>query len=84
MALGERIPTSVLDYISCNSQQPPPLTPPPPAPNDAGLAVGALWAVTPPLVRQPLEYLGFAMWDEHLLEIEAHRRPTRFTEKIIC
>ena len=40
----------------------------PPAPNDAGLAVGALWSVDAPHVRQPLQYSGFRLWDEHILD----------------
>ena len=31
----------------------------PPAPNDAGLAVGAVYSLFPPTVQQPLQYLGF-------------------------
>lgn len=46
----------------------------PPAPNDAGIGIGALWAVQPPRVRQQLQYLGFRLWDEDLLEPEARRR----------
>ena len=49
----------------------------PPGPNDAGLAVGGLWAVQPPPqsnVRQPLQYLGFRLWDEHTLQSQAHSR----------
>ena len=45
----------------------------PPAPNDAGLTVGALWKVVPPLVRQPLHYLGFRLWDLEDLGKEASR-----------
>lgn len=45
----------------------------PASPNDGGLAVGGLYAVAPPLVRQPLQYLGFRLWDEESLEDEAQR-----------
>ncbi|CAE7206645.1 nolO [Symbiodinium pilosum] len=47
----------------------------PPAPNDSGLTVGAVWAVTPPTgPRQPLQYLGFRLWDLDILEQEARQR----------
>jgi len=49
----------------------------PPAPSDTGLVVGALWAVEAPHVRQPLQYLGFRLWDEHILDVEAHKRGAR-------
>eukprot|EP00928_Gymnodinium_smaydae_P088832 TRINITY_DN72880_c0_g1_i1.p1 TRINITY_DN72880_c0_g1~~TRINITY_DN72880_c0_g1_i1.p1 ORF type:complete len:268 (-),score=42.80 TRINITY_DN72880_c0_g1_i1:38-841(-) len=45
----------------------------PSAPSDPGLSVGALWAVTPPLVRQPLQYVGFPLWDLATLDEEARR-----------
>ena len=45
----------------------------PPAPNDCGLTVGALYSVTPPRVRQPLQYIGFELWDLHNLEKLARR-----------
>ena len=35
----------------------------PSAPNDAGLSVGAIWAVTPPPAGQELAFLGFPAWD---------------------
>eukprot|EP00439_Symbiodinium_sp_Y106_P040207 s4001_g4.t3 len=47
----------------------------PPAPNDSGLTVGAIWAVSPPTgPRQPLQYLGFQLWDLEKLEKEAEER----------
>lgn len=46
----------------------------PPAANDGGLAVGALWTLAPPLTRQPLQYLGFPLWDEDTLEDAARSR----------
>ena len=46
----------------------------PPAPNDSGLAVGAIWSLFPPTVRQPLQYLGFRLFDEETLESEARQR----------
>ena len=47
----------------------------PPAPNDSGLTVGAIWAVTPPTgPRQPLQYLGFPLWDVEDLQDEAEAR----------
>ena len=47
----------------------------PPAPNDSGLTVGAIWAITPPTgPRQPLQYLGFRLWDIWGLDGEAARR----------
>ena len=50
----------------------------PVAPNDCGLAVGGLWAITPPMRSpQPLQYLGFRLWDAHLLEKLAHERQAR-------
>lgn len=39
----------------------------PPAPNDSGLSLGAVWSVSAPKVRQPLQYLGFPLWDEDKL-----------------
>ena len=45
----------------------------PPAPNDCGLTAGALCSVTPPRVRQPLQYIGFELWDLHNLEKVARR-----------
>ena len=50
----------------------------PVAPNDCGLAVGGLFAVTPPLKSpQPLQYLGFRLWDADVLEKLAHERQAR-------
>jgi carbamoyltransferase len=46
----------------------------PPAPNDSGLAVGAIWSLFPPTVRQPLQYLGFRLFDEEILLEEAQKR----------
>eukprot|EP00438_Fugacium_kawagutii_P005584 Skav228730 [mRNA] locus=scaffold1830:521191:522732:- [translate_table: standard] len=46
----------------------------PPSPGDSGLSVGAIWSVFPPTVRQPLQYLGFRLWDEATLEDEAQKR----------
>ena len=47
----------------------------PPAPNDSGLTVGAIWAVAPPTgPRQPLQYLGFGLWDLDDLPGEAEAR----------
>ncbi|CAE7901258.1 ADPS [Symbiodinium sp. KB8] len=47
----------------------------PPAPNDSGLTVGAIWAVSPPVgPRQPLQYLGFQLWDLEELGKEAEQR----------
>jgi len=46
----------------------------PSAPGDHGLTVGALWAATPPAARQPLQYLGFRLFDEWILDGEAQRR----------
>ena len=45
-----------------------------PAPNDAGLAVGGAWAVQPPRVPQALQYLGFPLFDEEILPLEAKQR----------
>eukprot|EP00933_Yihiella_yeosuensis_P024557 TRINITY_DN19043_c0_g1_i1.p1 TRINITY_DN19043_c0_g1~~TRINITY_DN19043_c0_g1_i1.p1 ORF type:complete len:291 (-),score=45.35 TRINITY_DN19043_c0_g1_i1:35-907(-) len=46
----------------------------PPSPNDGGLAIGGLWAITPPTARQPLQYLGFRLWDEDELHSAAKKR----------
>eukprot|EP00438_Fugacium_kawagutii_P023135 Skav208792 [mRNA] locus=scaffold931:433694:435232:- [translate_table: standard] len=46
----------------------------PPSPGDSGLSVGAIWSVFPPTVRQPLQYLGFRLFDEETLEGEARKR----------
>lgn len=49
----------------------------PPAPNDSGLAIGAIWSLYPPTVRQPLQYLGFRLFDAEILEDEARKRGAR-------
>eukprot|EP00438_Fugacium_kawagutii_P009632 Skav214981 [mRNA] locus=scaffold508:147289:149361:- [translate_table: standard] len=46
----------------------------PPSPGDSGLSVGAIWSLFPPTVRQPLQYLGFRLFDEKTLEDEARKR----------
>lgn len=46
----------------------------PPAPNDAGLAVGGVWAVQPPRMVQQLQYLGFPLFDEEILFQEVRQR----------
>lgn len=46
----------------------------PVAPNDAGLTVGGLWAFEPPLKAQALQYRGFGLFDDHLLDSEAKAR----------
>eukprot|EP00438_Fugacium_kawagutii_P012853 Skav225691 [mRNA] locus=scaffold2526:93059:94541:- [translate_table: standard] len=46
----------------------------PPGPGDSGLAIGAVWSVFPPTVHQPLQYLGFRLFDKETLEDEAHKR----------
>eukprot|EP00438_Fugacium_kawagutii_P007388 Skav202179 [mRNA] locus=scaffold3078:179121:191066:- [translate_table: standard] len=47
----------------------------PPGPGDSGLTIGAIWSVVPPTGRhQPLQYLGFRLFDEETLEDEAHKR----------
>jgi carbamoyltransferase len=46
----------------------------PPAPNDAGLVVGAVWAISPPLAQQTLQYLGFRLFDLEALDETARRR----------
>ena len=48
-----------------------------PAPNDAGLAVGGVWAVQPPRIPQALQYLGLPLFDEEILPLEAKRRGAR-------
>lgn len=35
----------------------------PAAPSDCGLAVGAAWHVQAPSTREPLQYMGFDLWD---------------------
>eukprot|EP00928_Gymnodinium_smaydae_P055080 TRINITY_DN38702_c0_g1_i1.p1 TRINITY_DN38702_c0_g1~~TRINITY_DN38702_c0_g1_i1.p1 ORF type:complete len:645 (-),score=127.58 TRINITY_DN38702_c0_g1_i1:19-1953(-) len=49
----------------------------PTAPHDGGLVVGGLWMVQPPTQRQPLQYLGFRLWDDDVLAKEASRRGAR-------
>jgi len=52
-----------------------------PAPNDGGLALGGIWAVAPPFVRQPLQYLGFRLWDlDTLDELAQAREATQLTQ----
>ncbi|CAE7041064.1 nolO [Symbiodinium sp. CCMP2592] len=46
----------------------------PPAPSDCGVAVGGMYSVTPPAHPQKLQYLGFRLWDEDTLEVEAKKR----------
>eukprot|EP00438_Fugacium_kawagutii_P002062 Skav212343 [mRNA] locus=scaffold1488:238591:240732:+ [translate_table: standard] len=46
----------------------------PPGSNDGGIVVGSLWSVMPPLSPQPLQYLGFRLFDEDSLEGEAASR----------
>ncbi|CAK8991133.1 Nodulation protein NolNO [Durusdinium trenchii] len=46
----------------------------PPAPNDAGLAIGAVWSLFPPTVQQPLQYLGFRLFDLETLGEHAKER----------
>ena len=53
----------------------------PPAPNDCGLSVGGLYSVTPPWVRQPLQYLGFELWDKlNLGELARKRGAVKLSE----
>ena len=49
----------------------------PPSPNDGGLSVGGLWTVAPPLARQPLQYLGFRLWDAESLPAHVEQRQAR-------
>ncbi|CAE7527458.1 nolO [Symbiodinium natans] len=49
----------------------------PPSPNDGGLAIGGLWSVAPPMARQPLQYLGFSLWDAESLDAAAEQRQAR-------
>ena len=46
----------------------------PSAPNDSGLAVGAVWSLFPPMVQQPLQYLGFRLFDLEILDQHANER----------
>eukprot|EP00438_Fugacium_kawagutii_P021036 Skav205794 [mRNA] locus=scaffold340:457962:459722:- [translate_table: standard] len=47
----------------------------PPSPGDSGLAIGAIWSLFPPLVCcQPLQYLGFRLFDGGDLADEARKR----------
>ena len=53
----------------------------PPASNDGGIVVGALWSVMPPFFPQPLQYLGFPLFDLALLdEAASSRQAQRLTE----
>ena len=49
----------------------------PPASNDGGIVVGALWSVVPPLFPQPLQYLGFSLFDLASLDDAASNREAR-------
>jgi carbamoyltransferase len=69
--------TSGCDVIPSASSDLPQGIHVPAAPSDCGLSVGALWKVIPPLVRQPLQYLGFRLWDLEDLEPQAVRRKAR-------
>ena len=46
----------------------------PSAPNDAGLAVGGVWAASPPRMVQSLQYLGFKLFDEEILDEVVRQR----------
>ncbi|CAE7353712.1 tobZ [Symbiodinium necroappetens] len=37
------------------------------APNDSGVTVGGSWAIVPPNQWQPLQYIGFHLWDTPFL-----------------
>ncbi|CAK9050006.1 unnamed protein product [Durusdinium trenchii] len=54
----------------------------PPVPNDSGLSLGALWSIAPPRVRQPLQYLGFPLWDEALVLRHARQRGAQRLSKL--
>lgn len=54
----------------------------PPAPNDSGLSLGATWSVAPPKVRQPLQYLGFPLWDEATLPRYARNRGAKLLSSL--
>eukprot|EP00439_Symbiodinium_sp_Y106_P021694 s8167_g2.t1 len=54
----------------------------PPSPNDGGLSIGGLWSVAPPLARQPLQYLGFSLWDSESLEEAANQRGARRLQEL--
>jgi len=54
----------------------------PPAPNDEGLSVGGLFAIDPPSAPQALQYLGFRLWDEEVLEQEVHARKAQSLESL--
>ncbi|CAE7949189.1 unnamed protein product, partial [Symbiodinium sp. KB8] len=54
----------------------------PPAPSDCGVAVGGMYSVTPPVLPQKLQYLGFRLWDEETLEVEAKKRGAQQLEAL--
>ncbi|CAE7694906.1 nodU [Symbiodinium pilosum] len=43
------------------------------APNDSGLSVGGSWAIVPPSSWQPLQYVGFHLWDFPFLPDHAEK-----------
>jgi len=52
-------------------------------PNDGGLTVGALWSFLPPPAVAPLQYLGFQLWDKHLLHrVTIERRAVRLNSSL--
>ncbi|CAK9081519.1 3'-hydroxymethylcephem-O-carbamoyltransferase (3'-hydroxymethylcephem-O-CASE) (CCT) [Durusdinium trenchii] len=40
----------------------------PAAPNDSGLSVGGAWSLVQPAEKQQLQYAGFRLWDDSILE----------------
>ncbi|CAE6967053.1 nolO [Symbiodinium sp. CCMP2592] len=79
-ALNVVVNQQVRDSLTeATSERPNPMKPQdvyvPPAPNDSGLTVGGVWAVSPPAgPRQKLQYLGFQLWDLEILERMAEER----------
>ena len=79
-ALNVVVNQQVRDSLTeATSERPNPMKPQdvyvPPAPNDSGLTVGGVWAVSPPAgPRQKLQYLGFHLWDLEILDLLAEER----------
>ena len=79
-ALNVVVNQQVRDTLTeATSDRPNPMKPQdvyvPPAPNDSGLTVGGVWAVSPPAgPRQKLQYLGFQLFDKEVLQSAAEER----------
>ncbi|CAJ1334230.1 unnamed protein product [Effrenium voratum] len=66
------VPTDPTQKVDWQSGKKPLEVYVPPSPNDSGLTLGGIWAITPPPVQQSLQYLGFRLWDGENLAKAVH------------